>query len=150
VVERVKRRDGNTCFMEVKVEIEKAIQLPASVDSKRIYYQGDQIELDVSVGQPLYLYVFNFHNKGVDVLFPNKYARETLIDDRFEFPGEGIDITATTNGADRSEETLLFLFTKRRQDIEIEMDKDSLIRLLESIPVNDKRLITHNIVIRSI
>ena len=149
VVDRVKRRDGNMCFIEVKVEVEKAIQLPASVDSKRIYFEGEQIDVDISVGQPLYLYVFNYHKKGVEVLFPNQYNKDTLIDDRFKFPGNDVEMTATVNG-ERSDETLLFLFTKRRQDIGMKVDKDSLREILESIPVNEKRLITHNIVIRSI
>ncbi len=150
VVDRIKRRDGNTCFVEVKVEIEKAIQLPASVDSKRIYFEGDSIEVDIDVGQPLYLYIFNFHDQGVDVLFPNRYNTETLIDDRFKFPDEDLRVIASSNGKQRSDETLLFLFTKQRQDIGLKTNKDSLKRLLESIPVNEKRLISQNIVIRSL
>lgn len=152
VIERVRRTDGTTCFMEVKVEIEPAVQLPVEVNSKRYYLEGEQIDIEVEVGQPLYLHIFNLHEKGVEVLFPNKYNRETLMDDRFTFPSDGIQVIASTDGKQQSNETLLFLFTKRRQLVQahfIETSVSGLRDLLESIPVNEKRLVQHNIVIRS-
>lgn len=149
VVDRVRRTKGNTCFIEVKVEVEKARQLPVSVDSKRIYYERDPLNVEVSTDIPVYLHILNLHEKGVDLIFPNKYDDETLIDDRFEFPGDQFEVLATTNGLKESKETLLFVFTKRRQYIDPEISPDQFKQLLESIPVNEKRLIQHNIVIRS-
>lgn len=150
VLERVKRVaiDTKTCFAEVKVEIEPATQLPVDVSSQRFYREGDPISVEIDVDTPLYLHVLNFHEQGVDILFPNKYTDETLIDSRFKFPPEGINMNASTGGKSESKETLLFLFTKRRQDI-VDLDGEAIKDLLESIPVNEKRLISHNIVIRS-
>ena len=152
VLDRIRRTKDTTCFIEVKVEIEPAIQLPAEVSSERFYKEGDSISVDVDVNAPLYLHVFNLHENGVDTLFPNDYTSDTLIDDRFNFPPKGVRMIASTNGEAESRETLLFLFTKRRQSIDthfLRTNKDALKDLLESIPVNEKKLITHNIVIRS-
>lgn len=147
VVERIRRTKNNTCFVEVKVEIEKSRQLNAEVDSKRMYKSGDPLKVNIKVGEPLYLYIFNLHEKGVDLLFPNKYNTNALIDDRFEFPDKDVTITATTV-VDTSNETMLYLFTKRRQEFEGRVDKDSLKEMLKSIPVFEKKLIQHNLVIR--
>lgn len=150
VIDRDRKVKDKSCFIQVKVEVEPAVQLPASVESKRFYVEGDQIELDVKVGSPLYLHIFNLHEKGVDLIFPNRYNSETLIDDRFTFPSDGVQVTAKTGGKKESKETLLFLFTKQRQYIDPEIQLDQIKQLLESIPVTEKRLVRHNIVIRSI
>jgi len=153
VVERVKRRDNNTCFVEVKVVIEPAVQLPVDVQVSRIYSEGDPIDVKINVDQPLYLYIFNLFPEGVRVLFPNPYARETLIDNRFVFPDKNYQLLANSNGKQESKETLVFLFTKRRQNIDRKFIETGgslpLKELLQSIPVNEKRLIVKNIVIRS-
>jgi hypothetical protein len=148
--ETITRSDKDTCYVEVEAEIEKAKQLNASVKLNRIYYPGDNISVNVNVGEPLYLYVFSLHKKGVDVLFPNEYNTTNLIDDTFTFPGKDIKITAALDKGDSiSNESLLFLFTKRRQDFDLrEVSKDNLKDVLKSIPNFDKKLIQHSIVIK--
>ena len=148
--ETVTRSDKDTCYVEVEVEIEKSRQLGASIKLNRIYYPGDPINVKVDVKEPLYLYVFSLHKKGVDVLFPNDYNTNNLIDDTFTFPGKDIQIVATLEKGDSiSNESLLFLFTKRRQDFDLrDISKDNLKEVLKSIPNFDKKLIQHNIVIK--
>ena len=150
VVDRVKRYSNNTCLIEIKAEIEPARQLNASVDSNRFYHVGDPIDINVKVGRPLYLHVLNLHADGVDILFPNQYNTNSLIDDRFTYPGQGITVKASLPyGIDQANETLLFLFTTRRQDFRPGfVTKDSLETVLESIPVNDKKLVQQHIVIK--
>lgn len=150
VIERVQRVEKDTCIVEVKAEIEKARQLNADVKSKRIYFLNDSIEFTVTTGEPLYLYIFNLHKKGVDVIFPNDYNKNALIDDRFVFPSKDFTVLATLDKNEKlSNETLLFLFTKRRQDIDTrDVSKDNLKDLLKSIPNFDKRLIEHNFIIK--
>lgn len=150
VVDRVKRYNGNTCFVEIKAEIEAARQLTASVESNRFYYVGESIDVKIEVGQPLYLYIFNLYSGGVDMLFPNQYNTNSLIDDRFVYPGQGITVEASLpDGEKISNETLLFLFTSRRQDFKPEfVTTDSLKTILESIPVNEKKLVQQHIVIK--
>jgi len=150
IVDRHRKVKDKSCFIEIKAEIEPAIQLPVSVDSQRFYREGDDISVTVDLDTPLYLHIFNLHDKGVDLIFPNSYNTETLIDDRFEYPSGDVEVTATTAGKRESKETLLFLFTKRRQIVDPEITMDQLRTLLESIPVTEKRLIRHSIVIRSI
>jgi len=148
--ETITRSDNNICYVEVEVEIEKSRQLGASVKLNRIYYPGDNISVKVNVSEPLYLYVFSLHKKGVDILFPNDYNTNNLIDDRFDFPGKDTQIVATLEKGDSfSNESLLFLFTKRRQDFDLrEISKDNLKEVLKSIPNFDKKLIQHNIMIK--
>jgi len=128
VVDRIQRYDKDTCYVEVKAEIEKARQLSASVKSKRIYFTGDAIDVSVTTGEPLYLYVFNLHKKGLDILFPNEYNTNNLIDESFVFSSKDYKFTASLDKGDSlSNETLLFLFTKRRQDIDTrDVTKDNL------------------------
>ena len=149
IVDRQKKVSGNTCFVEVQVTVKEAIQLPVTVDSKRIYKEGEDLDIKINPSIPLYLHIFNIHENGVALIFPNDYNNETLIDDRFDFPGPDVRITATTGGLSESKESLLFVFTKRRQTIESGLSHTQFRELLESIPVNEKRLIQHNIVIRS-
>ena len=150
VVDRVRRYKGNTCFVEVKAEIEPARVLSASVETTRFYHPGESIDVKVQVGQPLYLYIFNLHKKGVDILFPNQYTTNSLIDDRFVYPSQGTTVEATLPSNEKvSNETLLFLFTKRRQDFKPGfVTKDSLKTILESIPVSEKKLVQQHIVIK--
>jgi hypothetical protein len=150
LVDRIQRTDKNTCYVEVKAEIEKARQLNANVKSKRLYIAGDPLEVEVKVGEPLYLYIFNLHKKGVDVLFPNPYNKDMLVDDRFTFPSGDVKIIASLDNKDKlSNETMLFLFTKRRQDIDYrDVNKDNLKELLKTIPVFEKKIVQHNFVIK--
>lgn len=148
VIERNKKIKNNTCFVEVKVEVEKSRQINANVDSRRLYRVGDSLKFDVSTGEPVYVYVFNLHSKGVDLIFPNSYNTNALIDEKFSFPTEDIKVTAYLDPkVDKSNETLLFLFTKRRQDVSDTISKKELKDFLSSIPVFEKKLVQHNIVI---
>lgn len=150
VVDRVKRYNGNTCFVEIKAEIEAARQLTATVESTRFYYVGEPIDIEVKVGRPLYLNILNLHTDGVDLLFPNQYNTNSLIDDRFNYPDQDVTVKASLpRGIDQANETLLFLFTTRRQDFSPGfVTKDSLKKVLESIPVNEKKLVQQHIVIK--
>lgn len=150
IVERDQRVDVDTCFIKVKVEIEPAKVLNATVDVTRFYKPGESIDIKVEVGQPLYLYIFNLHQRGVDMLFPNQYTKDSLIDDRFVYPQLGVTVVASlADDKDISNETLLFLFTKRRQDFSPEfVTKQSLEGLLKSIPVLEKKLVQKHIVIK--
>jgi len=150
VLDRIQRTEKDVCIVEVKVEIERARQYEASVDTKRIYKPGEKIKVDVKVKEPLYLNIFNLHKKGVDLLFPNDYNKNTLIDDRFIFPGKDINVIASLDSSeDLSNETLLFLFTKRRQEfVSGDVTKETLKEILKSIPTFEKKLITHNFIIK--
>lgn len=150
VLDRVQRHDKDTCYVEVKVEIEKARQLRASVKTKRIYFAGDELDASVTTGEPLYLYVFNLHKKGLDVLFPNEYNTNNLIDENFVLLSKDHKFTASLDKRDSlTNETLLFLFTKRKQDIDIrDVNKDNLKEVLKSIPNFEKKLVQHNFVIK--
>lgn len=150
IVDRDQRVDVDTCFVKVKVEIEPAKPLNANVEVGRFYKPGEPIDVKIDVGQPLYLYIFNLHRGGVDILFPNQYTNNSLIDDRFIYPQQGMTVVASLpKGMDVSNETLLFLFTKNRQDFQPEfVTKESLESLLKSIPVLDKKLVQKHIVIK--
>jgi len=108
---------------------------------------GDKFSADIKVGEPLYMYIFNMHKKGVDMLYPNEYNNEALVDDRFELPS---NITASLDKKDNlSNETLLFLFTKRRQDIDYrDVSKNTFKELVNSIPVQERKIVQHNFIIK--
>lgn len=149
VIARDRQIKNNTCFIKLQVAIQPHIQLPVEVDVQKIYKPGDDISLNVSTKTPLYLYIFNVHQKEVDTLFPNQYTTNSLIDDKFVYPGAGVTVKATLPYGDESKETLLFLFTKQRQSFDVaNMDKDSLQELLKSIPSTEKRLIQKHILIK--
>jgi hypothetical protein len=148
VVDTIKRSDKDTCYVEVKTEIEPHRQLNAYVKSKRSYLVGDKLTAEIKVGEPLYLYIFNLHKKGVDLIFPNEYNNEALVDDRFELPNANI-IASLDKKDSLSNETLLFLFTKRRQDIDYrDVNKNNFKELVNSIPVQERKLVQHNFIIK--
>ena len=150
IVDRIQHVKDNTCYVELKAEIHPLNFITAEVRSKRLYDVGDSIDVDIRVGQPVYLHIFNFHKDGVDILFPNQYNEESLIDDRFYYPHEGVTVEATLpKGVKVSNETLLYVFTKRRQDFNPDfVNKDSLEELLRSLPVSEKKLIQQHIIVK--
>ena len=149
IVDRIQHVKDNTCYVELKAEIHPLNFITAEVESGRIYNTGDSIDITVRVGQPVYLHIFNMHKLGVDILFPNVYNKESLIDDRFYYPHEGLTVEASLpKGENVSNETLLYVFTKRRQDFNPEfVNKESLEELLRSLPVSEKKLIQQHIII---
>ena len=149
IVDRIQHVKDNTCYVELKAEIHPLNFITAEVESGRIYNTGDSIDITVRVGQPVYLHIFNMHKLGVDILFPNVYNKESLIDDRFYYPHEGVTVEASLpKGENVSNETLLYVFTKRRQDFNPEfVNKESLEELLRSLPVSEKKLIQQHIII---
>ena len=149
IVDRIQHVKDNTCYVELKAEIHPLNFITAEVESGRIYNTGDSIDITVRVGQPVYLHIFNMHKSGVDILFPNVYNKQSLIDDRFYYPQEGYTVEASLEDNESfSNETLLYVFTKRRQDFNPEfVNKESLEELLRSLPVSEKKLIQQHIII---
>ena len=149
VIDRERHIENNTCFVKLQVAITPHEQLPVEVDIQKIYAPGQSISVAVDTKRPLYLYIFNVHPKGVDTLFPNQYTTNSLIDDKFEYPGEGVAVKASLPTGNESKETLLFLFTEQRQSFDVaNMDRASLQELLGSIPSTEKRLIQKHILIK--
>ena len=149
IVDRIQHVKDNTCYVELKAEIHPLNFITAEVEAKRHYNTGDSIDITVRVGQPVYLHIFNMHKSGVDILFPNVYNKQSLIDDRFYYPQEGYTVEASLEDNESfSNETLLYVFTKRRQDFNPEfVNKESLEELLRSLPVSEKKLIQQHIII---
>jgi len=149
VIDRERHIENNTCFVKLQVAITPHEQLPVEVDVQKIYAPGQSISVAVDTKRPLYLYIFNVHPKGVDTLFPNQYTTNSLIDDKFKYPGEGVAVKASLPTGNESKETLLFLFTEQRQSFDIaNIDQAGLKALLGSIPSTEKRLIQKHILIK--
>jgi len=149
VIDRDRHIEDDTCFVKLQVAIEPHAQLPVEVDLQKVYYPGENISVNVDTKQPVYLYIFNVHSAGVDTLFPNQYTTNSLIDDKFVYPGTGVTVKATLPQGNQSKETLLFLFTKQRQSFDsAQMDEASLQELLKSVPSTEKRLIQKHILIK--
>lgn len=146
IIQTDKKVNDNTCYVKVVAEIEPAEFIPVDVYSKRVYRPGDRLVVDVTIDQPLYLHVWNFHDKGADLIYPI-HNHGALIDEYFEFP-KGFK-AYLREGSKVSKETLVFLFTKKRPHFPTgRLNKSDLKYMLENIPANDRRVITQNIVIR--
>jgi hypothetical protein len=78
------------------------------------------------------------------------YNEESLIDDRFIYPQEGYTVEASLDDNESfSNETLLYVFTKRRQHFNPEfVNKESLEELLRALPVSEKKLIQQHIIVQ--
>jgi hypothetical protein len=95
------------------------------------------------------MYIFNLHKKGVDLIYPNQYNVDSLVDDRFEWPKDTSIIASLDKKDSSSNETLLFLFTKRRQDIDYrDVNKNTFTELINSIPVQERKIVQHNFIIK--
>lgn len=138
------------CFADVKLEVQQSRFLDVSVKGRNIYKVGDKLQYDVSVKEPFYMYVFNLHRKGVEFLFPHDYNIDNLVDEGYEFPGNGKKYVMYLNdGMRQDEETIMFLFTKHPVNFDRQnLNKDIIDDVVNSIPNFSKRVVKFNILVR--
>lgn len=141
---------NGVCFVDVKVEAQQSKFLDVSVKGRNIYTVGDKLQYDVSVNEPFYMYVFNIHRKGVEFLFPHDYNIDNLVDKGYEFPGNGKKyVTYLNDGMRQDEETVMFLFTKHPVNFDrLNLNKDIIDDVVNSIPNFSKRVVKFNILVR--
>ena len=141
---------NGVCIVNVKIEAEQSKFLDVSVKGKNIYRVGEKLRYDVSVNEPFYMYVFNIHKKGVEFLFPHDYNISNLVDKGYEFPGNGKKYVVYLNDGDvKDEETIMFVFTKHKLDFDrLNINKDNVEDVVNSIPNFSKRVVKFNILVR--
>lgn len=141
---------NGVCFADVTLEVQQSRFLDVSVKGRNIYKVGDKLQYDVSVKEPFFMYVFNLHRKGVEFLFPHDYNIDNLVNEGYEFPGNGKKYVMYLNdGMRQDEEVIMFVFTKHqlnfdRQNLSAEIIED----VINSIPSFSKRVVKFNILVR--
>lgn len=150
IVSRKEVIENSVCKVSVVVDIEQPRQLKVNVYGKNVYYVGDELVFNVKTSEPVYMYMFNVHKKGVELLFPFTYTTDNLIDSEFNYEGSQFKHVAYLHdGVKKDEEKILLLFTKHYIEFDrFALDQTLLNDVISSIPVNSKRLFTYNILIQ--
>lgn len=144
-----KRKEGDICVVDVKIEIEKARMLMASVKGKTEYYSGDIFDLALITEEPLYAYVFNDHPDGLQVLLPPN-NKPLLVNGKYEFSdNKKIKYQVTVyHPHEQSQDTIIVLFTKYKVTFKPRLSKKELYDTIKSIPVFSRRVVYHTVTIK--
>lgn len=144
-----KRKEGDICIVDVKIEIEKARMLQASVKGKKEYYSGEIFDLALITKEPLYAYVFNDHADGLQTLLPPD-NKPLLVNGKYEFSdNKKVKYQVTVyHPYEQSEDTIIVLFTKYKVSLKPRLTKKELYDTIKSIPVFSRRVVYHTVTIK--
>lgn len=144
-----KRKDGDICIVDVKIEIEKARVLKAKVKGKTEYYSGEIFDLALVTEEPLYAYVFNDHPDGLQTLLPPD-NKPLLVNGKYEFSdNKKVKYQVTVyHPYEQSEDTIIVLFTKYKVTFKPRLTKKELYDTIKSIPVFSRKVVYHPVTIK--
>lgn len=144
-----KRKEGDICIVDVKIEIEKARMLKASVKGKKEYYSGEIFDLALITEEPLFAYVFNDHADGLQVLLPPD-NKPLIVNGKYEFSdNKKVKYQVTVyHPYEQSEDTIIVLFTKYKVSLKPRLTKKELYDTIKSIPVFSRRVVYHPVIIK--
>jgi hypothetical protein len=104
----------------------KAEFLLKVVLNQTVFHEGEEVEIRVSSGHDVYLHLFSVgQDDAVTVLFPNRFAQDTLIraEQQFVFPDDsqramGIRLRVfPPAGAKRATERIKVIATRKKRDL---------------------------------
>lgn len=150
IVSRKEIIENSTCKVSLVVDIEQPRQLQVDVQGRNIYYSGEELSFNITAREPVFMYMFNVHRSGVEVLFPFNFTMDNLINRDFVYPGpDHKHVAYLHNGVKKDEEKIILLFTKHYVEFDrVALDHSTLTEVINSIPVHSRKLFTYNILIK--
>jgi hypothetical protein len=143
--EKVKQKK-DICVVEVKVELEQSRQLAGEIDASTRAYDGQRYKFTVITKEPLYVYLFNVYDDKMHIMYPYDGIKSNLTDGKLTIPREWN--AYVLDGATESKETLMAVFTKVKITFGSSMTRDEIYRQISSVPINARRVVYHNFVIK--
>ena len=149
IIEEKVQYENGLCHVEVIIDIDPTRPLFVALNIKDKYYEGEPLTFRIFTGEPVYLYLF-IGGKHVDLIFPyDQVYISNLIEDELIFPGSyDSQYIFFTAGSSLEVEHLVFLFTKHKVYDKQNWTRASLEKFLDSIPINSRKIIRHDVEIR--
>lgn len=148
---RTSVRNG-VCHAQVEVTVDKPNSIYATVSGYEEFRHGDSVSFTIDARQPVYMYVFSVHAKGVDLIYPIDYNKDYIVQGKFKFPEQYPDPNNQftlrawlPNGQDVANEKLVFVFSKAKLEFTREnIRKEHVEELVKTIPVYSRRVVYKN------
>jgi len=152
ITEKIKPKKSkfvDTCVVEVKVEIEPSRQLAGDIENASNFaVNGQRYKFDVITKEPLYVYLFSVYGDKMHQMYPYDGIKTNLIDGKLVLPN-GIWWNADIMSNDpESKDTLMAIFSKVKITFRSSMTRDEIYRQISSVPINARRVVYHNFVIK--
>ena len=146
--EKVKQK-RDVCIVEVKIELDPSRPLAGDIlNASNFAYNGQKYPFDVITKEPLYVYLFSVYGDKMHMMYPYDGIKSNLIDGKLALP-DGIWWQADImSDAIESKDTLMVVFTKYKITFKSSMTRDEIYRQISSVPINARRVVYHNFVIK--
>ena len=146
--EKVKQKK-DVCVVEVKVELDQSRPLAGDIENASNFaVNGQRYKFDVITREPLYVYLFSVYGDKMHQMYPYDGIKSNLIDGKLMLPN-GIWWNADIMSDDpESKDTLMAIFSKVKITFRSSMTRDEIYRQISSLPINARRVVYHNFVIK--
>jgi len=146
--EKVKQKK-DICVVEVKIELDPSRPLAGDIlNASNFAYNGQRYPFDLITKEPLYVYLFSVYGDQMHMMYPYDGIKSNLIDGKLALP-DGIWWQADImSDAAESKDTLMAIFTKYKITFRSSMTRDEIYRQIASVPINARRVVYHNFVIK--
>jgi hypothetical protein len=146
--EKVKQKK-DICVVEVKIELDPSRPLAGDIlNASNFAYNGQRYPFDLITKEPLYVYLFSVYGEQMHMMYPYDGIKSNLIDGKLALP-DGIWWQADImSDAAESKDTLMAVFTKYKITFRSSMTRDEIYRQIASVPINARRVVYHNFVIK--
>lgn len=146
--EKVKQK-RDICVVEVKIELDPSRPLAGDIlNASNFAFNGQRYPFDVITKEPLYVYLFSVYDNKMHIMYPYEGIKSNLIDGKLTLP-DGIWWQADImSDAIESKDTLMAVFTKYKITFKSSMTRDEIYRQISSVPINARRVVYHNFVIK--
>lgn len=141
--------ENAVCKVSLTANIQRSEVFNVSVQGKSIYQIGEELKFNIDAKEELFMYIFNIHEKGVELIYPFDYNDSNPVNNTFSLADTNKrHVTFLNKGSNKAEEIVLFLFTKHEIVFDrFNLSKQFLTETLNSLPNHSKRIFTFNILI---
>jgi hypothetical protein len=148
LTEKVKQKK-DICVVEVKVELDQSRPLAGDIENASNFaYNGQKYPFDVITREPMYVYLFSVYDDKMHMMYPYDGIKSNLLHGKLTLPN-GIWWQADImSNAPESKDTLMAVFTKVKITFGSSMTRDEIYRQISSVPINARRVVYHNFVIK--
>lgn len=144
------KQKRDVCVVEVKIELDQNKPIMGDVENASNFaVAGKKYPFDVITKEPLYVYLFSVYDDKMHMMYPYKGIQNNLIDGKLTLPnGIWWQADMVDPNAVESKDTLMVVFTKYKITFGSSMTRDEVYRQISSVPINARRVVYHNFVIK--
>lgn len=149
IISKSKSVIGNRCVVNVQLKVEKSKYISINIKGNDVYRAGEFLNYQISVQEPMYLYLISIYNNQAHILFPYGMYETKPIEENFILPN--VFQTYLPKGNKYSQEQLIFLFSKYKISLRLDqrMNVEQIKEMIKTIPVESRRVYYRTIAIKS-